>query len=79
MTTKKILEKAHVGASAILEIKIMEIEKAIAEKNKEISLFTIPYLSLYGSLKEYLPKNKIKGLDLRYENSISKYWEYIQK
>ena len=75
MITKKISEKARVGASAILEIKITEIENAVAEKNKEIYPFTIPYLNLSGSLMEYLPDKKINNLNLRYKNSISKYWE----
>ncbi|MEK6823533.1 MAG: hypothetical protein AABY06_00720 [Nanoarchaeota archaeon] len=78
MITKEISKKIREGVSSILEMKITEIEKKIAEKNKEIFLFTIPFLNLCGNLKEYLPNNKIKELNLRYENAISKYWSYIK-
>ncbi len=79
MGTKEISKKISEGVSLILEMKITEIETAIAKKNKEIFLFTIPFLNLCGSLKEYLPNNKMKKLDSRYENSISKYWSYIKQ
>lgn len=71
--TKKIQE----GALVLLERKIIEIEKTAADKNKdsEIHRLTIPYLHLQNTLEQYLPKKEIKNLDLRYANSIKKYWE----
>lgn len=63
----------------ILEMKLTEIEEKITKKNIEIYNFTIPYLSLSRSLKEYLSDEQIKNLNSRYKNSISKYWNLLRK
>ncbi len=68
------LKKAHEGALAILEIKLIELERKIRKKNIEISKFSIPYLSLSSNLKEYLSFEEIKNQDSKYKNIIDKYW-----
>ena len=70
---EELKRRACNGASAILEMKLTEIETAVAKKNKEIYRHTIPYLNLFMSLKKYLPNAEIRNLDLRYENLMLKY------
>ncbi len=73
---KELKRRAHNGSSAILEMKIIEIEKAVTEKNKnlEIHKLTIPYLHLQKTLEQYLSKKEINKFDLRYHNAIKEYW-----
>ena len=76
---KKITKKICEGAASILEIKLSEIEKKVAKKNTDISQLTIPYLNTLNLLKEYLPDGKIKILNSKYEDAISKYWGFNKK
>lgn len=68
--------KAREGSLAILEMKIAKIENASVNQNKnlEIHRLTIPYLHLQKTLGQYLSKKETKDFDLRYENSLKKYW-----
>lgn len=73
-TMGELKAKTREGASAILELKLNEIENSINKKDKEIHKLTIPYLNLLKDLNKYLFPTKMKELDSRYETLISGYW-----